>query len=357
VTSSRDTLTPLSMQTERPSRFPFAPFPIGWFRVASSAEVRPGRIHNVRAFGTELVLTRLSGGPVRAFDAHCPHLGAHVGVGGKIVDGTLRCPFHGWRFDGSGACVSVPGAQRIPPAARLGAWSVREWAGQVMVYHHPRRAEPSWELPELPEYGARDWCAFRHANRWTIRTHVQELAENGVDISHFPFLHCQQTAEIRTESLTTEGPLLHHRTFQRYAIFGLAKLWAKEVLGPLDISLCGPGVAINRASVRVGLDLSYVYVFFFTPIDVERVALWSMLTLKKVGNPLLHRILWAKARSEGGKTIDQDIPIWENKRYRERPLLSEVDGPVMAYRRWARQFYDDGLLGAEKAAAPSGTVC
>ncbi len=35
----------------------------------------------------------------------------------------------------------------------------------------------------------------------------------------------------------------------------------------------------------------------------------------------------------------QDVPIWENKTYRDRPPLTRVDGPVAEYRRWFRQFY------------------
>ena len=37
----------------------------------------------------------------------------------------------------------------------------------------------------------------------------------------------------------------------------------------------------------------------------------------------------------------QDVPIWEHKVYRERPMLTAVDGPVARYRRWFRQFYSD----------------
>ena len=42
---------------------------------------------------------------------------------------------------------------------------------------------------------------------------------------------------------------------------------------------------------------------------------------------------------EGGKTIDQDVPIFEHKIHRAEPPLTEVDGPIMQYRRWAMQFY------------------
>ena len=40
--------------------------------------------------------------------------------------------------------------------------------------------------------------------------------------------------------------------------------------------------------------------------------------------------------------FSQDVPIWENKIYRERPIITKVDGPVAQYRRWFRQFYSNG---------------
>jgi len=321
-------------------RFPFTAFPSGWFRVASASDVKPGDVRPIRILGRDLVLCRFADGPARVFDAHCPHLGTHLGFGGRIVDGaTLQCPFHGWRYDASGTCVHVPGTDAIPKAT-LGAWHAREWGGQVMLWSDPRRGAPGWELPELPERAADGWKPFRHANRWTIRTQTQEVGENGMDIAHFPFLHRQQTAEIRSEEARADGPVFVHRTFQRYTIFGLAKLWAKDVVGPLEVTLIGPGIAINRASVKAGFELSYCYAFFFTPLDEEHVEVWSMLALKRLGNPLLERVLWAKARTEGARTIEQDIPIWENKRYQERPILSVVDGPILQFRRWAKQFYE-----------------
>jgi hypothetical protein len=163
-----------------------------------------------------------------------------------------------------------------------------------------------------------------------------------MDLAHFPFLHAQQTTTIRSESLEIAGPILTHRTFQRYTIFGLARFWMPEVTGPLDMTLVGPGCAINRASVEAGIRLSYTYLFFFTPKEDERVEVRSTLGMRRLGNRLAESLLMRKAIREGARTIEQDIPIWENKLYRERPLLSEADGPIMQYRRWYRQFYAAG---------------
>src|SRR5262249_32159652 len=206
-----------------------------------------------------------------------------------------------------------------------------------------------WELPTVAEAGAPEWTELRPANRWVIRSHPQEFEENGMDLVHFPFLHSQQTAQIRSEEARADGPLFLHRTYQRYAIFGLARLWAREVKGPLDITLVGPGCAINRAAVELGIDLRYVYMFFFTPLDGERVEMRSMVPMRRLGNRLVEGALLRKAIREGARTIEQDIPIWENKRYRERPLVSDGDGPILAFRRWYRQF--DGGGGGLRSTA------
>ena len=39
------------------------------------------------------------------------------------------------------------------------------------------------------------------------------------------------------------------------------------------------------------------------------------------------------------RTFEQDFPIWENKLYREHPVLCEADGPIHRFRSWASQFY------------------
>jgi 3-ketosteroid 9alpha-monooxygenase subunit A len=51
----------------------------------------------------------------------------------------------------------------------------------------------------------------------------------------------------------------------------------------------------------------------------------------------------------------QDVPIWENKIYRDRPPLTRVDGPVAQYRRWFRQFYS-GWDASNGAADRTSTV-
>ena len=99
-------------------RIDLPPYPRGWFCVGISSELGPGDVRPASYFGRELVLFRTQAGEARVLDAYCPHLGAHLGHGGKIDGEVIVCPFHGWRFDGNGTGTAMLYGKRIPKAAK-----------------------------------------------------------------------------------------------------------------------------------------------------------------------------------------------------------------------------------------------
>ncbi|WP_141717296.1 Rieske 2Fe-2S domain-containing protein, partial [Nocardia altamirensis] len=178
------------------------PYPYGWFAVAFSGELRPGRLVTRTFMDREIVLFRTAAGTARAAEAYCPHLGAHLGHGGTVVGEELRCPFHGFRYSVSGRCSYSPyGAP--PPAARLGLLELRELSGVLMVWHGPAGEEP-WEI-EPPEDQS-GWRPLR-TKRMRLHSHPQEVTENSVDFGHFSVLHGFRDARI-VEPLTVDGPRL-----------------------------------------------------------------------------------------------------------------------------------------------------
>src|SRR4051812_45876125 len=84
---------------ELPYRYPMSPYPTGWYLLAESGSVQPGDVVPLRYFGKDLVLFRTDAGEAVVLDAHCPHLGAHLGHGGTVEGEAIRCPFHSWRFE------------------------------------------------------------------------------------------------------------------------------------------------------------------------------------------------------------------------------------------------------------------
>ena len=84
-------------------------YPNGWLPVLESSVLKKSQILPILAFGNDLVAFRSTAGKVTVLDAYCPHLGAHLGYGGRVINDTVNCPFHGWVFNESGECVHIPG--------------------------------------------------------------------------------------------------------------------------------------------------------------------------------------------------------------------------------------------------------
>jgi len=318
------------------SRFPFQRYPNGWFQIADSSELRAGDVKPLRYFGRDLVLFRAETGSPHVLDAHCPHLGAHIGYGGKVEGECVRCPFHAWRFDGTGACVEVPYANKIPPKAKLAAWTVREKNGLIMLHYDARGRAPSWEIPDVPEYGSPEWTPYEHRS-WRIRTHNQEMAENSCDSAHFLYLHGTQEMPITHAEL--DGHVLHTHSET------LMKTPQGKTKGSVEVYAYGFGFTLTRFRGIV----ETLLVSSATTIDEEYVELRFAFTVRKLVNQDVTSTVGQAFIREVTRQLEQDIPIWENKRYVDPPLLVDGDGPIGLFRRWARQFYSDADGAADHA--------
>jgi len=306
-----ESLRPRLAMRER--RFPF-PIPNGWFIVAASGELAPGGKRNLSYFGRELVAFRTKQGTPALFDAYCPHLGAHMGVGGVVEDAGIRCPFHGWRFDAaSGRCTDVPYApdEPVPHGARARRYPTIERNGFIWAWHHLEEGTPFYDVPEVPELSDPEWCA-PVVFEFSLRTICQEMAENNHDFAHFKYVH--GTDEIEWDDARIEGP--YKRVDSRGGEF------VRETFG------LGLGLLRIRGFVT--------FLTSTTPIDEESIhSRWIFTAPNSIGGE-------RAARAAGDNFmagVSQDVPIWENKVYREAPMLTRLEKGIAEHRRWARQFY------------------
>ena len=320
----------------RTPRFPFPRYPRGWFQVAYSDEIAPGQVVPLKYFGKDLVAFRSATGKLSVLDAFCPHLGAHLGHGGKVDGETLVCPFHSWKFAPTGECVEVPYAPKVPPRAGVACWPVEEVNGLVMVWHDIEKAPPTWHVPVLPEVNLDEWTPFWR-KRWQLRTHNQEMAENVVDTAHFKYVHGMK---IKPEPHVVEADSPRFRMVTKTIL----ETPSGDVGGQLEVDCLGFGFSTSRFT---GLVRTTV-VASVTPIDDEMVDVrFSFAVHKEHGADVAKGVGKAFAR-EVARQLEEDKPIWENKVYLERPLLCDGDGPVGLYRRWCKTFYPDWYL--EQAA-------
>jgi 3-ketosteroid 9alpha-monooxygenase subunit A len=307
------------------SRYPFTPYPIGWFRVAYSNDLAPGEVKRVRFFGQELVLFRTESGAARLADAHCPHLGAHLGIGGAVVGESIRCPFHHWEFEGEGGrCTKIPYAKRIPARAELKPWPIVERNGIVLAFHHPDRKPPHFEIPVLAELDDPAWMPL-DVNHWTVRANWLDMNENCVDMAHFKYVH--GTLSIPPTTAEIDGTT-HIATSQ---------FRMKAPGGEADAELVtydyGPGVQVVRMS---GL-IDSMLLNTSTPIDDETTDVSFGYTVKTEGESRKEHLAEAIV-ADLKNQFANDRPIWENKAYWTRPALCDGDGPLATYRKWIQQF-------------------
>ena len=136
-------------------------------------------------------------------------MGSSLGpvAGGRVRDGHLVCPFHGFTYDVAGYCVATPYA--APPAStRLNVFDTREILGLVFAWWGIDGRPPQWNLPEEPSAGA-EWSGLEYRT-FRFPGHPQETTENVVDLAHLRYVHGYDDVK-DVESATVDGARLVSR--------------------------------------------------------------------------------------------------------------------------------------------------
>lgn len=160
-----------------------------WYAAERSETITNEAPTQVRMLGLDFVLFRDTSGQVHCLNDTCVHRGGSLGRG-KMQGDCVQCPYHGWEFDGEGACLKVPslGPSGKPPArARTDSYPVEEKYGLVHVFLGDLPESERPPIMEIPEYGEEGWRATIQEYKWTID--YQRSVENALDPAHNEFVH------------------------------------------------------------------------------------------------------------------------------------------------------------------------
>jgi phenylpropionate dioxygenase-like ring-hydroxylating dioxygenase large terminal subunit len=317
-------------------------FPFGWYAVEMADFVAAGQVKPIRYFGMDMAMWRGEDGQVRVIDAYCKHLGAHMGVGGKVHGNLLECPFHAWRYDGEeGVVKDIPYSKAIPPQVKrkcTRTWAVTEANGWIWLWYHPdANVGPMWEVVHHPEASNPDWTAYE-THEWVIYGSIQNMAENGVDVAHFKYIH--GTANVPAAEL-------------RWGDWGRgADVKARmgtptgEVDGLISYDTMGPGQSWTR----------------FTGIS-ETLLVASLAPVEEDVLRVRYSFTQPKSQAEGPgaglakalirdicKQLDQDKVIWDRMKFEPNPIICDGDGPIPQFRSWYSRYY------AKPEGTPDGEV-
>jgi phenylpropionate dioxygenase-like ring-hydroxylating dioxygenase large terminal subunit len=157
-----------------------------WYVAGWGETLAPGPLR-IKVLGETVALYRLASGEAVALGDRCPHRSASLGDG-KVIDDALQCPYHGLRFDKSGACVHNPhGNGAIPPRARVNSYPLVERHHALWIWMgDPNKADPA-AIPDFSLYDDSTFVSSRGYLR--VKANYELINDNLLDLSHAAFIH------------------------------------------------------------------------------------------------------------------------------------------------------------------------
>ncbi len=156
-----------------------------WHPVAYSEEIGGESPFPAKLLGESIVVWREENGQPHAMRDLCIHRGTALSLG-HLVDDCIVCPYHGWRYDSTGACVLIPQTanENVPSKARVDNYHCQERYGLIWV----AMADPVYPLPSVPELENNEWQVI-HTGPYEWDCDASRQVENFTDFGHFPWVH------------------------------------------------------------------------------------------------------------------------------------------------------------------------
>ncbi|MFD8098797.1 Rieske 2Fe-2S domain-containing protein [Nocardia fluminea] len=320
-------------------------FARGWHCLGLLSSFRDGKPHEVKAFGTMLVVFQSeSDGALHVLDGYCRHMGGNL-AHGTVKGDSIACPFHDWRWGGNGKCTAIPYARRVPPLAKTRTWPTLERNGQLYVWHDPQGSLPTDEvtIPEIEGYGTPEWTDLTWNSILIEGSHCREIVDNVVDMAHFFYVHYSFPRYFKN---VFEGHVAtqYMRSTPRMDITVGTSYDDPNSTLRSDASYFGPSYMLDWLwSEAQGMTIETVLVNCHYPVDENSFVLqYGAMVKKPEGMSDEDANAMAVQFAQGVEYgFEQDVEIWKNKAPIDNPLLSEEDGPVYQLRRWYKQFYVD----------------
>ncbi len=293
--------------------------PDRWYAVLESREVSKGKPLGVRRLGASLVFWRDHNGQLSVMTDRCPHRSSQLSLG-RVVNGCIQCPFHGFEFAGDGTCQLVPAngrAAKIPKILQCEVYPSQEAYGFIWVwYGETREAYPP--IPWFVDLEGFDCATIRKA--WDVD--LTRAVEGLLDVSHLPFVHSRTIG--RDQLTLVNGP---YTTLED----DILKVWVTNQpdeglpavkpsqLPPADseptIEFRFPNLWRLRISDRVRA------VNVIAPVDEGQCVIYLQSYLKLPLPPVLTRLMARISNVFNRYVLSEDYPVIRS----QTPKVADLD--------------------------------
>jgi phenylpropionate dioxygenase-like ring-hydroxylating dioxygenase large terminal subunit len=332
--------------------------PNQWYAILETREVKKGKLTGVTRMGEKLVAWRDSQGLATVMVDQCPHRGVQLSIG-KLTDDCVRCPFHGFEFDRSGACTLIPANgknARPPKALSVRTYPTQETNGLIFIWWGQAR-ETYPPLPAL-EGLTDDFTYGTFRQHWSA--HYSRAIENQLDVVHLPFVHYNTIGA--GGATVVNGPLTRTRQAQPGSFYieawvnnevehGQTPRKPAELAEPHkrpSLQFCFP----NLWQLLISDDFR-VFVAF-APIDDEHTMMY-VRQYHKNKIPILRELINFFGNLGNRVIVGQDQRVVITQQPKRSALnmaekLIPGDAPIIAYRRIRQKLINGESLAEDKSS-------
>ena len=274
-----------------------------WYPVARSSELKPAKTHAVSFAGDPIVLVRGKAGQVFALEDRCAHRQIPLHLG-EVQEAGLKCSYHGWTYDHTGRCTSVPYlAHSGMRANQVKAYPCREAHGFIFVFPGNRARAESVVFPAIPT--ASDPAYKTRVLNRRVNCHYTFMHENLMDMNH-QFLHRRLMGGIKTMFLNTRSGDNWLETDYTFTRASGQQPWGEKFM--IGERLGGPAIGLRdlmtirteypyqtlkfwrAGAAHPALDLWTVYI----PLDrAQRTNhTYGLMMIRRPSPPWLMDLLW-----------------------------------------------------------------
>ncbi|WP_413586361.1 Rieske 2Fe-2S domain-containing protein [Bdellovibrio sp. HCB274] len=296
-----------------------------WYVALPSAELAINKAQARKILNEPVVFFRNSQGKVSAMRDICPHRGIPLSYG-RVVNDTLECPYHGWKFNGSGVCTEIPSLcadqDLNPNKIKVRSYPVHEAQGLIWVF----MGDKDFDLSKVPTPPVMKGFADDKKPNLTyvvnFPCHVDHAVIGLMDPAHGPYVHKSwfwRSEKTMLEKKKLFGPVDYGFQMIRHQPSSNSK--AYKLLGGVpttEITFTLPCVRVEH--IQVGERKFYSYTAL-TPVDekntrVTQLAVWDIPWLSvlkpavnRFGKVFLGQDMEAVTKQQDGLKYDPSLML------------------------------------------------
>jgi phenylpropionate dioxygenase-like ring-hydroxylating dioxygenase large terminal subunit len=256
----------------------------GWYVVATSAEIKKGKLLSKTIMEYPLVVWRKSDGKVQVLTDRCLHRNAPLSKG-RLIKDCVVCPYHGWAFNGEGQCTEIPSEgpnTHHIPKHKIESFKVVERYQLIWVWMG-METQVDKEPFEMPQFCGNGWQNYYMVT--DFEHGITDLVENFMDVPHTVFVHKGWFRERKQISIKAKVERTSNSVLVSYEQGNDTISFSGKILNPKNLPMKHTDNFYMPNTTRVDyifgeMDRAFIITSTCTPISPNLTRVYTLITYK-----------------------------------------------------------------------------